>query len=66
MVEREPRSRLKKKVVPSDPGNSAFTDRHARSESGIHAGRTLSPLLPSNAVRHRRITAPEHVSQLAW
>jgi len=57
---------LKMKMVPSDPGDSVFSDRHARSELGIQNHRTLSPSLPSNAVQRLRLAAPENVSQQYW
>jgi hypothetical protein len=46
-----------KKMVPSDPSTSSFSDRHARSEHGIRKRCDLSPLLPATGFARLRIDA---------
>ena len=47
-----------KKMVPSDPTSSSFSDRHARSEHGMQRDRDFSLLLPAAAFARPRINAP--------
>src|SRR5579864_1402792 len=48
-------------MVPSDPSNSPFSDRHARSEHGMQGSRDVALLLPVIAFARLRINAPEPV-----
>lgn len=44
-------------MVPSDPKNSLFPDRHARPKRGIRKRRGVSPLLPAAGFARPRIDA---------
>jgi len=48
-------------MVPSDPSNSPFSDRHARSEHGMQCSGDVALLLPVTALVQLRISAPEPI-----
>jgi hypothetical protein len=57
----QPAAVPQKVMVPSDPSNSPFSDRHARSEHGMQGSRDVALLLPVTALGRLRISAPEPI-----